>query len=100
MQDQKRATLIGETTAGAANPGRPYYANQWFEVNAPNGQVKAAISGKNWEGTGVTPDVNSKGEDALPIAHKLALKTLIQTNPKKNYRKKLKTLLKSLDKDQ
>lgn len=99
MQDQKRATVVGQTTAGAANPGRPYYANQWFEVNVPNGQVKAANSGKNWEGTGVTPDVDSKGEDALPIARRLALKALIQKAPQEDYREKLKTLLNSMNQD-
>lgn len=97
LQDQKRAIVIGETTAGAANPGRPYYANEWFEVNVPNGFIKAAISGKNWEGTGVTPDINSKGADALLIARRIAIKEMIQKEEDETYRAQLQTWLDELN---
>lgn len=97
LQDQKRATIIGETTAGAANPGRPHYVNDWFEINIPNGQIKVANSGKNWEGTGVTPDIDSEGGDALQIAQRVALKKLIQDTTDKTYRKELSSILNELD---
>jgi hypothetical protein len=96
MQDQKRGIVIGQTTAGAANPGRPYYINEWFEVNVPNGQVKAANSGKNWEGTGVTPDVDSKGKDALPIAHRAAITKLIQLEPDGSRKDELQSILNQI----
>lgn len=98
MQDQKRGTVIGETTAGAANPGRPYYANDLFEVNVPNGQVKAANSGKNWEGTGVTPDIDSEGKDALLIARRVALQKLIENETDESYQAELQNILDQLNK--
>jgi C-terminal processing protease CtpA/Prc len=48
---------VGERTAGAANPGRPFPVNDHFEVAVPTGKVVSAIRGGNWEGSGVTPDV-------------------------------------------
>ena len=96
LQDQKRAKVIGERTAGAANPGRPYAANSLFEVNVPNGQIKAAIGGGNWEGKGVKPDIDSMGEDALNVAQRTALTELIGSAEDKSYKTKLGSLLRQL----
>jgi C-terminal processing protease CtpA/Prc len=62
------AQVIGEKTAGAANPGRPYPVNDVFEVTVPNGQIRSAIEHSNWEGDGVTPDVSVPAINALDIA--------------------------------
>ena len=43
LQELKRAVVIGEVTAGAANPGRPYPAGELFEITVPNGSVVTAI---------------------------------------------------------
>jgi hypothetical protein len=77
LQEHRRAEVIGERTAGAANPGRPYPVGSMFEVTVPNGKVRSAISGGNWEGRGVTPDVAVAAADALRTAHIRALKRLI-----------------------
>src|SRR5262245_41866835 len=42
LQERHRAEIIGETTAGAANAGRPYPVNEAFNVTVPNGQLKSA----------------------------------------------------------
>jgi nucleoside 2-deoxyribosyltransferase len=81
LQERKRAEVIGERTAGAANPGRPYRVNAWFEVTVPNGQVRSALSGGNWEGRGVTPDLEVAAADALEAAHARALKRLSEGGP-------------------
>jgi retinol-binding protein 3 len=52
LQERHRAEIVGEVTAGAANAGRPYRINARFSVTIPNGQVKSAVSGGNWEGAG------------------------------------------------
>ncbi len=57
LQERERAEVVGERTAGAANPGRPYPVNSRFKVTVPTGKVKAAVTGRNWEGCGVRPDV-------------------------------------------
>ena len=76
LQEAKRATVIGEVTAGAANPGRSYPANDLFEVTVPNGQLLTVVSRKNWEGRGVTPDIVVPAADALTEAHTRALAAL------------------------
>ncbi len=68
LQERHRAEVVGELTAGAANAGRPYRINARFSVTVPNGQIKSAVSGGNWEGTGVTPDVKVPAADALAVA--------------------------------
>jgi hypothetical protein len=55
LQDLKRAIVVGEPTAGAANPGRPYPVNEQFEVTVPNGLLLSVVSRRNWEGNGVLP---------------------------------------------
>ena len=40
-----------------------------FQVMIPNGQVRSAVSGGNWENRGVTPDVKVAAADALAQAH-------------------------------
>lgn len=69
LQQRQRAQVVGERTAGAANPGRPYPVNELFQVTVPNGRLGSAIDGRNWEGTGVIPDVAVAAEEALAAAH-------------------------------
>ena len=68
MQERKRAVVIGERTAGAANPGRPYPVNNLFQVTIPNGHISSAIKHSNWEGDGVTPDIAVPAAQALDVA--------------------------------
>jgi hypothetical protein len=72
LQEERRAVVVGERTPGAANPGRPYPAGPDFEVTVPNGQVRTAASGGNWEGVGVNPDVVTPAERAQAAAVELA----------------------------
>jgi Peptidase family S41/N-terminal domain of Peptidase_S41 in eukaryotic IRBP len=76
LQERHRAEIVGEVTAGAANPGTTYPVNDRFRVNVPNGRIKSAIGGGNWEGTGVTPDLKVPAADALQTAHDRLLRTL------------------------
>jgi hypothetical protein len=68
MQERKRAVIVGEKTAGAANPGRPYPVNEHFEVTVPNGRLSSAITHSNWEGAGVTPDILVPADQAMDVA--------------------------------
>lgn len=96
LQERHRAEIVGETTAGAANPGRSYDVNALFEVNVPNGKVKSAVRGTNWEGSGVVPDVKVEASDALRAAHSLALQKLIELFPDTPWRKEMENELKIL----
>jgi len=72
MQTQKRATLIGQTTGGGANPGRVMQINEKFEVIIPTGKAINPITNTNWEGVGVIPDVKTSPEKTFNKALELA----------------------------
>lgn len=72
MQTQKRATLVGETTGGGANPGGTMPINEKLIVFIPSGKAINPITGTNWEGVGVVPEVKVDAEEALDKAISLA----------------------------
>jgi hypothetical protein len=76
LQQLKRATLVGETTGGGANPGRGRQLTPYFSVFVPNGRAINPITKTNWEHTGVVPDVKVPAADALVTAQKMALDKL------------------------
>jgi hypothetical protein len=72
----RKAKVIGETSAGAANPGRVTRLNNLFTAFIPNRHAANVVTGTNWEGTGVPVDIPCPAEDALRIARIEALKNL------------------------
>ncbi len=68
-----RATLVGATTIGAANPVDVFSADAHVLVRVPTTFVRHAGTGANWEGVGITPDVECAVDDALDVAHRLAV---------------------------
>jgi C-terminal processing protease CtpA/Prc/Arc/MetJ family transcription regulator len=97
LQERHRAEIVGEVTAGAANAGRPYRVNARFSVTVPNGQVQSAVSGGNWEGGGVTPEVKVSAPDALKVAHARALRVLIERELAGPWRDTLERTLKNVE---
>jgi hypothetical protein len=72
LKNLKRATVVGETTAGGSHPISPHRAGDHFTIYVPGARSINPITRTDWEGTGVTPDVQVKAEDALEAAEKLA----------------------------
>lgn len=72
-----RATLIGETTGGGANPVNMYQINAHFEISIPFARAANPVTGGNWEGTGVTPDIHVPAASALDTACTLALRAVL-----------------------
>lgn len=72
MQTQKRATLIGQTTGGGANPGGTVPINENLEVFIPRGKAINPITKTNWEGVGVVPEIETSSEETLDKAVELA----------------------------
>jgi len=68
----KRATLVGETTGGAAHAGVWHRIDDHFGVAIPEVKPINPYGQPDWEGTGVEPDVNVKPADALDSAVKMA----------------------------
>jgi hypothetical protein len=79
LQKQGRATVVGEQTRGGAHPVEFYrFPELYLELMIPNACSEDPFTGGNWEDTGVMPDVATKADDALNVAHELALKTLLE----------------------
>jgi C-terminal processing protease CtpA/Prc len=74
LKNLKRATIVGETTGGGAHPGGMFRLNEHFGAFVPTGRAISPITKTNWEGTGVTPDVNVPADQALLTARLMALK--------------------------
>ena len=96
LQALGRAEVVGERTAGAANPGRAYPAGDGFEVVVPNGRVRVAGAAGNWEGTGVVPDVPAASDDARRVAHARAVERLARGAPPGSWQDTLLGILHGL----
>jgi hypothetical protein len=77
IKSLKRGTLVGETTAGGANPGGLVRLDDHFVAFIADGRAINPVTKTNWEGVGVEPDVKVPADDALTTAHIAALNTLI-----------------------
>jgi hypothetical protein len=81
LQAAKRAIVVGEASAGAANPGGPVPTGTGFTVFISGASPKNPLTGGNWETTGVVPDVKIASADALGTAQRLALETTLPKLP-------------------
>lgn len=78
LKQLSRATLVGETTAGCANPGRGFRLHDHFWMFVPTGQTISPLTGENWEGSGILPDFKVPAELAPQTAQLLAFKRLME----------------------
>jgi hypothetical protein len=74
LQVLKRATLVGETTAGGGYASSFHWIDDHFGIIVPDAMPINPISKRNWEGKGVEPDVKVNADDAQATAEKLARK--------------------------
>jgi hypothetical protein len=79
LKHMGRATLVGETTVGAAHPVTVEIVQEHFQVRLPYGRPINPITKENWEGSGVEPHIPVPEEDALKTAHLRALEQLAET---------------------
>jgi len=68
LKSTGRATLIGETTAGANHFGGGQPINEHFAVWLPVGRTYNIKTGKDWEGSGIAPDIAVDPKQALVFA--------------------------------
>ena len=95
LQTQERATLVGETTGGGANPGEPMSLGHGFYAFIPTGRAINPVTGKNWEHVGVKPDHPIAAEEALVEAYRLALVEVARNEPDAPTRAEYEALAKS-----
>lgn len=76
LKNLKRATVVGETTGGGAHPVRGERLTDRFVMGVPYMRAHNPITKKNWEGTGVEPDIKARAADALEVAREDAINVL------------------------
>jgi hypothetical protein len=78
LKHHGRATIIGETTAGGGHTVDFLAIHEGFIIVLPTGYADHPVTGGNWEGRGVEPDIPVPEEEALKVAHVHALEQLIE----------------------
>ena len=72
LQAMGRAVVVGETTAGAANPFTVYDLGPTMRLHLPDRRLENPHTGTNWQAVGVVPDVAVPAGQACETAHRLA----------------------------
>jgi C-terminal processing protease CtpA/Prc len=77
LQALGRAQVIGETTGGGAHPTRPFPISAAVHIAIPFARSINPVTGTNWQGTGVVPDVSVPQEQAYDVAYAIALRHVL-----------------------
>lgn len=80
LQAPGRATVVGEVTRGGAHPSIVLSLGEHIELRLPVARSVNPVTGSNWEGIGVQPDISTPAENALKVAYHTALKA-VADNP-------------------
>jgi len=68
LQALGRAVVVGERTRGGAHPSVLVALTGQIELRLPVARSVNAVTGANWEGEGVRPDIIVSAADALAVA--------------------------------
>jgi hypothetical protein len=82
LQAQGRAELIGETTGGGAHPTRGFPISPAVHIGIPFARSINPITGTNWQGTGVVPDIAVPEAEAYDVAYARALRHVLALDEK------------------
>lgn len=80
LKTRQRATVVGERTGGGAHPVDGFQVGEGLVALIPVGRAINPVTGTNWEGVGVEPDVDVPAEKALDTAVDLALHALAKSD--------------------
>ena len=76
LKNQHRATLVGDRTAGAGHMVAGFPLPKGFVASVSITRVSDPKSGAEWEAIGVQPDRKVAPEQALSVAHAMALREI------------------------
>jgi hypothetical protein len=77
LQALGRAVLVGETTGGGAHPTRPFPISPAVHIGIPFARSINPVTGTNWQGTGVVPDIAAPEAEAYDVAYGKALRYVL-----------------------
>ena len=100
LQTQKRATLVGETTGGGANPGDNVALGHDLIAFIPTGRSINPITKTNWEHVGVKPDVAVPATAAMKTAYVAILTDLAAKATNPDERESYKDTIARAEKDE
>jgi retinol-binding protein 3 len=89
----QRATVVGERSGGGANPGRIVAIGHGLGVFVSTERAVHPVTGTNWEGVGIAPDVAVSASEALATAHRLALEAVLATATDPVHQRELRRVL-------
>ncbi len=77
LQAQGRAQVIGEAIGGGAHPTRMVPLSSTLAIGVPFARSINPVTGTNWQGTGVMPDVAVPAGQAYDVAYAKALRHVL-----------------------
>lgn len=81
IQVLRRGVVVGQKTNGAANHSLPTVVQNRFTVFIPQARAENPITRANWEGVGITPDVETEPAGTALAAHRVALERVVAAFP-------------------
>jgi hypothetical protein len=73
LQNLRRATIVGERTAGAGRNNRMIAVGAGLLASISISRVSDPKTGREWEGIGIRPDIEVTSDQALEVARHAAL---------------------------
>lgn len=81
LKSRNRALIVGEKTRGAAHYTHLFPLQDFpFTVAVPVGTAVDPVTGTNWEGTGVEPDITVEAGIAMDTAYRRALTAVLESD--------------------
>ncbi|WP_326956363.1 S41 family peptidase [Amycolatopsis sp. NBC_01286] len=77
LQRLGRAKTVGTATRGGAHPRNQFKVDTHLDVTVSIARGFHPVTGDNWEGTGVRPDIPVDADEAFDTAYALALKHVL-----------------------
>ena len=94
LQALGRAKIVGERSRGGANPVTRDLLSPRFWAIVPVAQAWNPLTGGNWQGVGVKPDIAAPADQALAAAQRDAARSLIARHSDDPITRELQALLK------
>ncbi|WP_410787719.1 S41 family peptidase [Kribbella sp. C-35] len=77
LQQLGRAVVVGARTRGGAHPREGFTVHPHLEATVPVARAVNPVSGTNWEGTGIAPDLEVAADAAFAVAYGCALEHVV-----------------------